>query len=123
MAEQNFWGEKTVHIDGNPLLQDIANHILRLVERDKTLLDADKIGIAVKKITLAIWKDDGLANFLTEEQLIKFEAWFMSKASVEVESVGRASRYLASQDLIRFSSKAVVEAERERQRISQSVKK
>ncbi len=118
----DLFGEQRIQITGNPLLEGLCNHILQLVEKDPELLNGEQVGIINRKLTLALWKDEGLRNVLDSENMERFEGWFMNiKSCPGVEAIERAVRYLSSNDFIRLPKKAIEDAERHRQRISRSV--
>ena len=123
MPATNLFGEQRIRIEGNPLLQDLCNHILDLVKRQPNLLDGNKVGDIDRKLTLAIWMEEGLWQFIPEDKRAVFELWFMNaKHCPDDESISRARRYLAEKDYIRLPQQAVQDAERHRQRIARSVK-
>lgn len=119
----DLFNEPHIHIAGNPLLEGIANHILRLVNEDATLLDGEKMGGIDRKLTLSIWYDSGLGAYIPEDRREAFADWFSNpKNCPDDEAISRARRYLAERDLIRLPKKAIEDAERHRQRIARSVK-
>jgi len=121
MVMPTLFGERHIKIEGNPLLEGIANHILDLVQRNPELLNGKKIGDIDKNITLALWYDEGFGRFVPEDKRGEFEKWFMEHCPDE-EAISRARRYLAERDFIRLPQSAVQTAERHRQRISRSVR-
>lgn len=123
MVMPTLFGEKHIKIDGNPLLESIANHILDLVERKPAVQDGDTMAHIDRHLALELWYDEGLGRFIPEDKRAEFEAWFCSpKSCPDYEAITRARRYLQSMDLFRPSAKAVIDAERHRQRIARSVK-
>ena len=119
----NLFGEQRIKIDGNPLLQDLCNHILDLVKRKPELLNGNKVGNIDRQLTLSIWMEQGLWKFIPEDKRADFEAWFMNaKHCPDEEAISRARRYLAEKDYIRLPQSAIQDAERHRQRIARSVK-
>jgi hypothetical protein len=124
MTQHDLWGEKRIHIPENPLLEGICNHILYLTDRDKGLLDGNSVGEIDRKLTLNIWLDEGLKNFIPEDMREAFAEWFKNpKHRPDEEAISRARRYLAERDLIRLPAKAIQSAEQHRQRIARSVKR
>lgn len=121
--QTNLFGERSVHIENNPLLTTVCNRVLQAVDRDKSLLDGDSVGRIVRRVSIALWKEDGLEAAVHSGDMQKVEEWFLSKSFTDSEVIGRACRYLCEKDLIRYSQAAVVKAERDRERISQSVKR
>ncbi len=124
-CQVDLFGEpQRIHIEGNPLLEGLANHILALKERDETLLDGDSVGAIDRKLTLAIWVDEGLNQFIPEDKREAFAKWFSEpKHCPDEEAISRARRYLQERDQIRLPAKAIVAAEQHRQRIAKSVKR
>ena len=127
MANQpmtDLFSQTRIIIQGNPLLEGIANHILELVQRNPELLKGDKVGVIDRKLLLAIWFDEGLNQILNSEQWEAFKAWAMNpKTCPDPEAISRARRYLAERDYIRLPKQAIEDAERQRQRISRSVRR
>ena len=124
MTMTNLFNEQVVKIPGNPKLEGIANRILELVARDPNLLEGDKVGVIDRKITLALWYDEGLAQYIPEDKREAFATWFSDLRNCpDEEAISRARRYLAERDLIRLPQKAILNAEGHRQRISRSVKR
>ncbi len=110
-------------INGNPLLQAIANHILVLVQRNPSLIDGDTVGDINRRVTLAIYYDNGLVPILQSGSKEQFTQWFMNRKLVHTEEeIARALRYLVQNDHIRLSKKVLDAAEQHRQRIARSVK-
>lgn len=123
MTMTNLFNEQVIKIPGNPLLEGIANHILKLVNENPEILEGDKVGEIDRKLTLAIWYDEGLGNFIPEDKRENFNTWFSDlKNCPDEEAISRARRYLAERDLIRLSQRAILEAERHKTRIARSVK-
>lgn len=119
----DLFGEQRIKIAGNPLLEGIANHILDLIARDPGLLDGDKVGDIDRRLTLAIWYENGLRDYIPEDRRDAFAEWFMDpKRCPDDEAISRARRYLAERDYIRLPQKAVQNAEHHRERIARSVK-
>lgn len=119
----DFWGEKRIHISGNPLLEGIANHILELVNRDPELLNGERVGDINRKVTLAIYFDNGLLPVLRSGSREQFTEWFMNKKLVHTEEeIARALRYLVEHDHCRLPAKAVRQSEVDRYRIARSVR-
>ena len=124
MTMTNLFGEQRIHIEGNPKLEGIANHILELVARDPTLLEGDKVGIIDRQITLALWYEEGLNQFIPEDKREAFANWFSDLRNCsDEEAISRARRYLVERDIIRLPQKAILNAETHRRNISRSVKK
>ena len=118
----DLFDEQRIQIAGNPLLEGLCNHILQLVEKDPELLTGDQVGVINRKLTLALWKDEGLMGVLDSDNMERFEVWFRNiKSSPGVEAIERAVRYLSSNDYIRLPKKAIENAEMHRQRISRSI--
>lgn len=124
MTMTNLFNEQVIKIPGNPKLEGIANRILELVARDPNLLEGDKVGIIDRKITLALWYDEGLGQYIPEDKREAFADWFSDLRNCpDEEAISRARRYLAERDLIRLPQKAILNAEKQRQNISRSVKR
>ena len=123
MPATNLFGEQRIKIDGNPLLEGIANHILDIVQRNPQVQDGDTMAHIDRHLALLLWYDEGLGRFIPEDKRDEFSEWFCSpKTCPDYEAITRARRYLQKQDLFRPSARAVLAAERHRQRISRSVK-
>ena len=121
--QRDFFGNTRIQIEGNPLLEMIANHILDLVQREPALLDGEQVGVIDRKIMVALWADDGIREFIPADKWESFKAWATNpKRMVDPEAISRARRYLAEKDYIRLSQTAIKSAEFQRQRIGQSVK-
>lgn len=121
--QSDMFGEPRIQIPGNPLLEGLCNHLLRLIERDPELLTGDKVGIIDRKLVLAVWMEEGLNQILTGEQMEAFMEWAMDpKKCPDPEAISRARRYIVERDIVRLPKKAIENAEMHRQRISRSVK-
>ena len=121
--QSDLFGETRIHIEGNPLLESVANHILDLVKRDPALLDGDTVGRVDRQIMCALWADDGIREFIPADKWEAFKAWATNpKRMIDPEAISRARRYLLEKDFIRVSSAAIKDAEFQRQRIGRSVK-
>jgi|SRR5450759_4810989 len=107
----DLFNEKTIIIKDNPTLARVATHLLALIERDKTLLDGDDRGMIDKKCVLAYWISDGLNGE-------NFKEFLTSEKMVSGDTITRAVRYLASEDFIRLSSKAVKDGQNQAARLS-----
>ncbi len=119
----NLFNEPQIHIDGNPLLEGVCNHILELVQRQPELLNGKTVGEIDRQLTLAIWADNGAKPIVQSGDWQKFSEWVMNpKACIDAETTGRARRYLLEKDLIRLSQSVIQAAEQHRQRIARSVK-
>ena len=120
----NLFGETRVSISGNPKLAGIANHIMEIKRRTPNLLDGDSIGEINRKVHLEVMLDNGLIPIIQSGDVAKFREWYIDKKqnSDTEEECARALRYLAEHDYERLPAKAVQDAERQRQRISNSVK-
>ncbi len=124
MEQTDLFGEPArVEIDNNGVLERVANHILDVVRRNPSLTDGETVGEIERKLLISVWLDDGLRTLIPDvKQRGDITNWLRSKQCVDPETVGRARRYLQSKDLIRLPQKAIVEAERHRERIARSVK-
>jgi hypothetical protein len=123
MPQPDLFGERRIKIEGNLLLEGIANHILDLYSKDPELLNGDSVGEINRKVTLAIYFDNGLLQVLQSGAKEQFIEWFMNKKLAHTEEeIARALRYLVQNDYLRLPSKALIDAERHRQRIARSVK-
>jgi len=118
---QDLFGEERITIPGNSYLADIANHILELTARDKSLLTGNSIGEINRKVTLAVWEDSGLTPQVFAGGREAFRAWFMNAKLKQEEEIARALRWLVQHDHRRLPSKAIQDAEQHRQRIARSV--
>lgn len=123
MTMQTLFGEQHIKIEGNPLLEGIANHILDLKLRYPDLEDGDTMAYIDRHVALKIWYDEGLGRFIPEDKRAEFEQWFCSpKTCPDYDAITRARRYLQEKGLFRPTAKAILDAERHRQRIARSVK-
>lgn len=122
-ASVDLFGEKRIRIEGNPKLEGIANHILDLYGRKPEILNGATIGEINRKVTLAVWFDDGLQQRLTSDNPVQeFINWFMDKKQcVNEEEVARALRYLSEKDYVRLPKVAIEVAEQHRKRIARSL--
>ena len=124
MTMTNLFNEQVIKIPGNPKLEGIANRILELVGQNPTLLEGDKVGVIDRKITMALWYAEGLGQYIPEDKREAFAEWFCDLRNCpDEEAISRARRYLAERDLIRLPQKAILNAEKQRQNISRSVKR
>lgn len=123
--QPDLFGESPrIHIEGNPLLAQIANHILEIARRHPEVLDGDNVGEIDRKLMIYVWLDDGLRNLIpNDDQRATITLWLRSKACVDPDAIGRARRYLVERDLMRISQTAVKNAEQHRERIARSVKR
>jgi hypothetical protein len=123
-VNQDLFGEQRIRIDGNPKLEGIANHILNLYKINPNLLDGETIGEINRRVHLEILLDNGLATIIQRGSLESFKEWYLDKKSNPdtEEECARALRFLVSKDMVRLPSKAIQEAERQRQRIARSVR-
>ena len=118
---QDLFGEQRIDIKGNQKLENVANHILKLVNNDATLLDGESIKEINSKVIMAVWKEEGLMRILNSDQVEAFTQWMMS--STNADTISRTVRYLAEHDNIRLPSKVVQKAEQQRSRISSSFRR
>jgi hypothetical protein len=120
----DLFGETRISISGNPKLEGIANHILEIKRRVPNLLDGESIGEINRKVHLEIMLDNGLIPVIQSGDTTKFKEWYLNKKlnTDTEEECARALRYLVEHDYCRLSSKVIQDAERQRQRISNSVK-
>lgn len=120
----DLFGENRIHIPDNPKLEGIANHILEIYQRNPAVLDGDTIGEINRKVHLEILLDNGLTPIIKSGDIGQFTAWYLDKKQNcdTEEECARALRFLVERDYVRLPARAVAEAERHRQRISQSVK-
>ena len=125
MNQTDLFGEQRIHIEGNPKLEGIANHILALYQRNNHILDGESIGEINRQVHLEVMMDNGLIPVLQSGDTDKFKAWYLDKKCNPdtEEEVARALRYLVSADFIRLKSSVIQKAEQHRQRISRSVKR
>ncbi len=123
MNQPDLFGESPrIRIAGNPLLEGIANHILDLVQRQPELLTGTTVGDINRKVTLAVYWDNGLAGVLGSKE--KFSEWFMNRKLAHTEEeIARALRWLVQNDHCRLPQKAIVTAQLHRERIARSVKR
>ncbi len=124
MKVVDLFGEQRIRIDGNPKLEGIANHILNLYSRDKSLLDGDSVGEINRKVHLEVMLDNGLIPIILTGEVSKFQAWYLNKKTNPdtEEEVARALRYLSDKDYVRLPKEALITAEGHRQRIARSMK-
>ena len=117
----DLFSQPHIIISGNPLLQNLSNHILELIQYNSDLLKGDKVGEINRKVTLAIYLDSGLRQAIGS--LESFSDWFLNSKLPTEEEIARALRYLVQHDFVRLSSKAIQNAELYRQRITRSMKR
>lgn len=123
VRQKDLFGDTHIQIEGNPLLEMIANHLLDIVRANPHILDGEQVGVIDRKLMVALWADDGIREFIPAEKWEAFTAWATNpKRMVDPEAISRARRYLAEKDMIRLSQTAIKNAEFQRQRIGQSVK-
>lgn len=122
-TNNTLFGERTVSIPDNPTLATQCNHILRLVDADKSLLDGVKMGAIYRKIVWAVWMDNGLKGAFQEgfESLQDF--LFDTKKAASYDTVTRAIRWLIEKDYIRVSSAAMKESFNQEKRLAVAFKK
>lgn len=116
--------EVQINIDGNPLLASICRQILEITRKRPDLLEGDTVGEIDRKLMIMIWLDNGLRSLLPDiEQRKAITDWMQNtKQCIDPEAISRARRYLQERDKIRLPAKAILNAERHRQRIAKSVK-
>lgn len=118
-GQTDLFGQPAVVIPGNPTLEKAANLIARAVKEAPELLDGDTIGTIDRQLRFALWRDLGLGDILTEEQLEKVREFVLDpKRCLDPEVINRARRWLMENDHIRVSASAAQDAERQRARLS-----
>lgn len=119
----DIFGETRIHIDGNPKLEGIANHILEIYHRDPDILNGDTIGQINRQIHAEVMLENGLTPVLKSGDIEKFKQWYLDrKRNTDTEEeTARALRYLVENDYMRLPARAIQEAERHKQRISNSL--
>ena len=125
MPATNLFGEQRIKIDGNPLLEGIANHILDLIGRNPEVQgkEGDTVGTINHNVITAIWREEGLDQFIAPDKREAFLEWISnSRRCSDPEAISRARRHLCKLGLFRMPQSAIVSAERHRQRISRSVR-
>ena len=124
MKQTDLFGETDVKIPNNPTLESMARQLLRLIKEDINLIYGDRVGDVDRKLRLAVWMDQGLAQILKPEQLKEFEEWALDpKRCIDPELVRRARQHLVQHDYMRLSGTAIKDAEQQRARLAQSFHK
>jgi hypothetical protein len=118
-----FGDPERIHIQGNSTLENICNHLLDLIEYNPDLKDGKTMKEVYNKNIIAVWKDNGLANIIPSEYLDKLADWMQTDKFVPADNITRAIRYLSEHDKIRLPKEAILDAERKRKLISQSLNK
>lgn len=119
-----FSGETRIHIEGNPKLEGIANHILQIYKRMPEILNGDTIGEINRKIHLEVSLDNGMSSAIATGSVEQFRQWYCDKKQNcdTEEETARALRFLAEKDFLRLPKKAIETAQLHRERIARSVK-
>ncbi len=121
MKQTDLFGDTDVKIPNNPTLESAAKHLLRLIKEDIKLIDGDRVGEVDRKLRMAVWMDQGLAQILHPEQVEAFKEWACDpKRCIDPELVRRARQHLVQHDYIRLSGAAMKDAEQQRARLAQS---
>jgi hypothetical protein len=122
-ANQTLFGERTVSIPDNPTLAVQCNHLLRLTDKDKSLLDGESMGMIDRKLMVAVYEDNGLkaAASLGYEALEEF--LMDSKRAPSPDTISRARRWLLEHDYLRVSQKALKDAFNQEKRLAVAFKK
>ena len=121
-ASVDLFGERRIQITGNPKLEGICNHILDATARHPDLLNGDTVGDINRKVTHALWCDNGLLEVIASGNNDLFKQWYFDKKRCYLEEeVARGMRELVSRDFVRLPAKAIVAAEGHRQRIARSL--
>ena len=125
---EGFEEEKRIKdIPNNKYLTRICNHILDLYKRKPDIIEnSESVGEINARITLALWHDEGLGEFISEDKREAFYKWFtrVPNPCPPEDAVSRAMRYLVNDlGLIKLPAKVIINAERHRVRISESFKK
>ena len=116
---ENLFGEQQVDMPDNPNLAKAANLILKAVRNSPEILDGNTIGNIDRKLRVAIWLTQGLADILSDEQIERFRLWAQdSSRCIDPELIRRARQYLVQHDHIRLSAEALRDGERQRSRLS-----
>ncbi len=119
-TQKDLFNEPHITIKDNQVLENAANRLLLMIQRNPELLNGDTIGEIDRKIYAEILWEDGVQNILPSDKKEEFVK-VVSKAP-ESDVLTRARRYLAEADLIRLPSKAIQSAERFRSRIAGSLR-
>lgn len=116
---QDLFGDPRVTIPDNPTLERAANIVMRLVQKNPSLLDGNRVGDIDRKLRVAAWMEQGLNEILNPDQVESFEKWAADpKKCVDTELLRRARQWLVQQDHIRLSATALKDAERQRSRVT-----
>lgn len=119
----DLFGEpERVHIQGNGTLEKVCNHLLDLMNYNPDLQKGSTMKEVYTKNIIAVWKDNGLANVIPQEYIEKLADWMQSDKFVPADNITRGIRYLSEHDHIRLQKEAIVDGERQRARISHSLK-
>ena len=118
--QNDLFGEPRVTIKDNTVLENACNRLLRMVQRDPTLLDGSSMAEIDRRIYGECLWEDGVCNLLSSDKKAEFLK-IVSKTQ-DSEVLSRARRHLLSEDLIRVSSAAIKSGEQFRARISGAMK-
>ena len=72
----DFFGDEHISIPNNDYLAKICDHILAIKKRVPNLISGNSVGEIDDKVTLAVWFDEGLGNFIPENKREDFTKWF-----------------------------------------------
>ena len=121
--QTDLFNEIHINIPDNPTLERCCNHLLNLINNDKSLLDGDSVSDIDRQLWLALSFDNNLIPIIKSGDIDQFKEWVMNhKLCYDFEVVSRARRYLLEKDYVRISQKAIVKAEQNRQRLTPSFK-
>ena len=121
-ASVDLFGERRIQIAGNPKLEGICNHILDATARHPDLLNGDTVGDINRKVTHALWCDNGLLEVIASGNNDLFKQWYFDKKRCYLEEeVARGVRWLSEHDEIRLPKLAIEKAVLQQQRIARSL--
>jgi hypothetical protein len=126
---ENMFGEKIIRIKGDSYLNEIAQRIYDLTNRQPEVLTGDSMGEINRKIHYAIMLDSGLRNIILEDgiktadKLAVIKTWYLSKSCPTEEETARALRAMLADDIIRLPASIIKRSEQFKSRISSSLRR
>ncbi len=129
MTQQSdlFYEPQRIIIEGNPLLQRVANEVLDLVEHKPELLDGDNLSVIDRRLTISLWLNasSGLRDLIPDvEQRARVTAFLADpKQCVSFDVVSRARRLLSEKDHIRLSKTAIESGIENKNKVERSLRK
>lgn len=121
MKQTDLFNEQRVMIPDNKPLEEAANLILHLVKYNPALLDGETMGEIDRAIMAEAWLDVGLLKNATDE--FAFRLFIGSLPSCyDTDVLRRARRWLIEHDAIRVSKEVILNAEKQKAKITSSMR-